>query len=140
MSNFIELSDYLFKIRENRLEEVIDDNEAIVNDAEQEAIATIDDALHKDYDTDAIFLATGDDRSKTVLKWAKHIVLYNIFERVPDNLVPERIVKNYDDTMKTLDEIAKGNRSVKLPRKLDEEGDKKTHFRSGGATARPQGY
>jgi phage gp36-like protein len=140
MSNFIEKEDYDFHIRTNRLDEILDQDDSILHEAELSAIATVEDALHRFYDSDAIFATTGNDRPKSVMRWVINLVMYHIYERVADNLVPERIVKNYNDTLALLEDVATGKRSVKLQRIASAETAPNTQFRGGGQKARPSGY
>lgn len=136
MSDFITKDDYKHSIRTYRLDQLLDDDDDVLTPAEDEAEAIIIDALYKSYNTEHILTQTGDDRAKNVLKWMKCLVLYAIYQRVPDELVPERVVKDYDDTMRTLNNIAAGKMSVNLPRRVDVESKQVTKFRYGSVSAR----
>ena len=94
---------------------------------------TIDslDALFSRYDVTAIFEKTGTDRPKQVLRWAISLVLYFIYERVPDRVVPARVIKNYDDTLSYLLEIEDAKKSIDLPRVVNQTGDSPSKFRFG---------
>jgi len=124
MSGFISKDDYKYQIRTERLDQILEatdeDEDALLEEAEDEAIAVIRDYLISKYDVDLIFSSSGDSRPKNVLRWAKTLVIYYIYERIPDEMVPERVVKNYDDTLETLENIARGDMNVDLP-KLSEQ-------------------
>ncbi|WP_420582076.1 phage protein Gp36 family protein [Reichenbachiella sp.] len=140
MSTFITRTDYKSKIHSDHLGDILDDEDFtaddILDEAEEHAIAIIKDALKGTYDLDTIFDAADDARPKNVVRWATTIVLYILYERIPDDLVPDRIVKNYNDTMDLLDDISDGKRKVDLPVLEDENGDIATKFRWGSQEAR----
>ena len=119
MAAFITKSDYYYTIKQNRLDQVLDGDDALLDDAEETAIVVVKDSLSLYYDTDAIFATTGDARPRQVLRWVKDLALYFIYERIEDELVPERIVKNYNDTLGTLEKIEDGKKQVDLPRLID---------------------
>lgn len=138
MSNFITLSDYKSQIRDNQLQMIIDADDTILDSVENTAIAIVKDALHLYYDTDMIFATTDSNRPAQVVRWCVVLAAYFLHERIPDKLVPDRIVKNYDQVMDTLTMIADKKLSVDLPVKKDDELKPLSKFRWGGNTQRDQ--
>lgn len=136
MSTFITKADYLLHITDQRINQIIEDTDAILDDAEDTAIAVVKDALKARYDVDTIFAAVGAARAKNVMLWVKRLAIYYIYDRIPDDLVPERVVKNYNETMDHLEAISDGKRSVDLPILIDEDGNKSTKLRWGSQDAR----
>jgi hypothetical protein len=132
------------QIKSERLTQVIDEDTTILDDAEASAIAVVTDALHSQYDTDAIFATTGDERPAQVLRWVRNIMLYDISGRLPEKMVSERVIKNYDDTIAVLTDIEDGKKSTSLPRQevTDTEGvtSQRTKFRWGSNTPRTHDY
>lgn len=125
--------DLIDKIREYRLDQITDGDDELVNNAMATAESMISNYLHgPGYDTVAIM----SGRDLTVLNWAKYIALYQLYERIPDEQVPERVVKNYDDTLSSLRQASDGRLSLNLPRRYTPEGKKKTKFRWGGTPRR----
>lgn len=121
---FITQADYYHKIKERHLLQIIEDDTDILTDAEATAMAVLESKLFQRYDVDEVFAQENDNRSRVVLRWLTCLVLYYIYERIDDDMIPERVVKNYDDCMTELDEIQKGNMAVKLPPlEVDEDGD-----------------
>lgn len=121
---FITQTDYRHKIKERHLLEIIEDDEDILTDAEATAMAVLESKLFQRYDVDEVFAQVDDARSRVVMRWAICLVLYYIYERIDDDLIPERVVKNYDDCMNELDEISGGKQAVKLPPlEIDADGD-----------------
>lgn len=139
MSNYITKQDYITNIRDARLDEIIDLDDTLLDLAEVAAEAQVRDLLYQRYDTGIIFSKTGDARHMQVVEWMKHIVLYKIYERIDDELLPDRIVKNYDDTMGHLEKLNEGKRTADLPRREEADGKKATKFRWGSDTMRSHG-
>lgn len=115
MSTYITSDDYSPYIRDSRLTQLIDATPGLLDEVEGTAIAVVADALYSRYDTDTIFAATGTDRHPQVVRWVLVIALYYLHERLPDRLIPERVVKNYDDVMRYLTDIEDGKKSTNLP-------------------------
>lgn len=135
MSTYIEQADYLPFITDKRLTQVIQDTPALLDDAELTAITVVKDALHANYDIDDIFSKTGPDRHKQVVRWCITLVLYYLFERVPEAVTPQRILNNYEATLETLSNVEGGKISVDLPRVVVDDV-KKTNFRWGSQPPR----
>jgi len=138
---FIKPEDYNTKIRSKQLDQIIQGNDSIKLDAENVAIATVRDALYPYYDTQQIFIndagiSEEDLRHQQVVRWVMNLIMYYLYERIPDKLVPDRIIKNYDDTMSLLMDISDGKKSVDLPRLTDSEGSTITKFRWGSQEQR----
>lgn len=138
MSNWITSADYLQKITNDRLQQIIEGNTDRLDEAETTAVAVVKDALFQWYDTDAIFATTGSDRPAQVVRWCVNLALFYLYERVPDKLVPERVVQNYEQTLATLQDIEDGKKSVDLQKKTDDDGENVNKFRWGSQTARTQ--
>lgn len=136
MSNFISKPDYYIGKRQTLIDQITDDDDTILDDAEQWAIDTVRDHLFQHFDVDTIFEQEAEDRNTRVVKWCIDLVLYRIYDRVDDDFVPESVVKNYDETMAKLEAIAGGNMPVDLPRLTDEDDVPKTKFQSGGEESR----
>jgi hypothetical protein len=136
MSSFVTKDDYKPHIRDNRLEQLIDQDDMILDQAEEDAIQIVKDALVATYDLDAIFSQTGADRKRNVLRWGLYLAVYFLYERIPDAMVPERVIKNYDDTREILHDIADGKRSVDLPKQTQASREPTTKFRWGALPPR----
>lgn len=135
MSAFITAADYKPYIRDTNLSRLIEDDTAILDDAESIAIATVRDALAPEYDVDDIFALTGTDRPKQVVRWCVVLSLYYLYERLPATLMPERVRDNYQEVGAWLKDIEDAKKPVNLPRKTkaDGSGNPITKFRSGSA-------
>ncbi len=133
---FITSSDYKVRVRDKQLEMITNEDSAILATAESTAMAIIKDALKSRFDIEYIFARTGSARDAQVVRWMITLVMYFIYERVPDKLTPKRIIKNYDDTMLILLDVADGKKSLDLKRVVDEEDKPVTKFRWGSQPRR----
>lgn len=61
------------------------------------------------------FEKTGLNRNFQILNWCLDIALYLIYQRIVDYEVPQKVIKNYDDTLEILEKVANGKLSVNLP-------------------------
>lgn len=129
-------------IKQNRLADLLDDvdtPEEIFAEAAEEAQGIVADHLDR-YDMDAEYAKEGNARNRSVLYYCKNLCLYILYNRIPDDDVPERVIKNHDDTIDTLREISKGKMNINLPTgDTDGDGDddlNKTKFRYGGNAPR----
>lgn len=143
MSSFLTKADYRSAIRSYRFDQLLADDdhtpEYIMDDAEGEAVATVRDALHTYYDVNALFAARGDARHKSVVHWVRCLALYYIFRRLPDDLVPERVIKDYDHCLERLDALAAGRRGADLPAREPGGDTAPTKSRWGSRPARSHG-
>ncbi len=112
---YVEQIDFSPFIKETRLVQMLDGDTQALPLAVEIAIGVVNDALYSRYDTVTIFAKTGSDRDKQVVRWVIVLSLYYLYERLPDKLVPERIVKNYDDTIALLTDIEDAKKSTNLP-------------------------
>lgn len=98
-------------------------NNTIVDNIIAESIDLMSSYLYKYYDTDAIFSAVGDDRSKIILKYLKDIVIHEIYI-IRTKTMNEVAKMRYDEAMLWLEKMAKGEIEANLPRKeIDTDGD-----------------
>lgn len=133
-------------IRDHRLEHILDhedDNNSVdaFQQATNESIALIKDYLFN-FQIEEELQKTGDDRHFSIVFYIKNICLYIIYKRIEDYEVPDRVIKDYEETIATLDEIAKGKLPISLPLKgEDTDGDGeidsvRTKFRWGSERKR----
>ncbi len=103
--------------------EVIDlitnNDDSIVIEIIEESIDLMKSYLFRYYDTDLIFAAENEDRSKIVLKYLKDIVIHEIYIRRTKR-INEVAKLRYEEAMIWLEKVAKGKIDVDLPRKKNE--------------------
>jgi hypothetical protein len=78
---------------------------------------------------------TGSSRHQALLGWMLYLSVYFLYERIPDSELPDRVVKNYDDTMEMLRQIARGKTPTTLT-PVTVDGKAKRTFRMGSNTPR----
>lgn len=123
--------DYKNSIKDYRLQQIIDNDTTKLDFATDIAVSTVKDYLNDLYRTDIIFSKTGAQRDSNVVRWTLMLAIYYLYDRIEDNLVPERIIKNHDDTIAHLKLIALGKINANLPKKTAPDGKPKTRFRWG---------
>lgn len=102
---------------------IINNDDTIVDDIIAESIDVMSTYLYERYVTDVIFTQTGNNRSKTLLKHLKGIVIYEIYTRRTKTM-NEVAQHRYDEAMSWLEKVAKGEIKPPLPiRMIDTNGD-----------------
>ena len=146
MVTYLKQVDLQSSIRDHRLEHILDNTDSnnttdAFELASSEAQSVVRDYLIK-YAIDDELEKTLNDRHKSVVFYIKNICLYILYERIEDDDVPDRIIKNYDDTIETLRDISKGKLTIGLPlAQIDTDGDgtpdaHRTKFRWGSEPKR----
>ncbi len=121
---------------------VTNGDDTIITTVIEESIDDMKGYLNANFDAVAIFNTTGDDRNKTVLKYLKKIVIYELYKR-KGNLLDDDTITSYDDAMAWLKNVAKGiisphNLPAKSPGENSTSGDGFIKF--GSNTKYPTGY
>jgi hypothetical protein len=129
---WIPKDEYKTLITDARLTQIIGNDETLIEEAESYAKAVVKDSLFSRYDIDAVYNANANDYP-VVKRWIMYIVLYQLWQRVPDKQIPDRVLKNYEDTQDRLTEIEDGKASFFLPQlqTTDTPSTKVTKFRWG---------
>lgn len=89
------------------------------------------------YDIAPELAKTGSDRNGLLLKYAKDIATYELYQRIDDYQIPEKAIKNYNDAVDALEKIAQGKVPLSLP--LKDAGDGGTGTGGEGENASLQG-
>ena len=98
---------------------VTNGDDEIITDVIAESIDEMKGYLGVYYDTEAIFSAVDNDRNKTVLKYLKKIVVYELYKR-KENLLDDDTISSYDEAKDWLEKVARGILSATLPVKNDD--------------------
>lgn len=108
----VEIIDLITNSDDTTVDEIIEDN-----------IDVMKTYLFKKYDTDAIFSATGNARSKVIRKHLKSLVVADLYE-IRQKPLSEASEKKYDEAMRWLESMLKSNMEADLPTKqIDTDGD-----------------
>lgn len=125
-------------IKDTRLSQMLETQTAILDHAEAIAITEVKDALYSRYDNTKIFDNTLSDQYPQVKRWVVTLMLYFLHRRLPDQIVPPSVIKDYDDVREYLKDISDAKVSIDLPHlpKSEKDPDNATKFRWGSNTPR----
>lgn len=113
---YIQKSDYKGRISTALLDIIVSEDEtAILTEASKTAEDTLKSTAGVLYNIDDEFTKTGTNRNGFILSMALSIALYNLYQITDDYEVPQKVIKNYDDTMHDLTKIANGKMNLNLP-------------------------
>lgn len=118
---------------------VTNGDDAIITTVIDESIDEMKGYLAVNYDAEAIFTATDAVRNKTVLKYLKKIVIYELYKR-KSNLLDDDTITSYDDAMNWLKNVAKGMVSADLPTRSTDTTDGDGFIKFGGNTRYPSHF
>ena len=136
MSTFLNYDDYKTRVTPRILDLLTGDADQLIDVAESEAAQTITDRLGERFDLTAEFAKTGSSRNRSLMRWAITIAIYIIYARVPDEQIPERVIKDYDDTIRELELLQQGKLGCSLKRLTDSGGEIISRFRMGNNNPR----
>lgn len=103
---FLTKDDFLSIIRENVLDDITEFNDDKITTGIEEAVSVMEGYLASRYDTDAIFLATGEDRNKSIVMYCKDIVLYNLHSNISPRKIPKLRYDRYNAAMDWLEKVS----------------------------------
>lgn len=128
--NFLSPDDYKTKISLDLLAQLTENDPNIIDDAERDAAELINDRIGDKYRVVQELQTAGEARNRTLVRWMRDIAVYFLYARTHDDNQPERVIKDYDDTIKELDKIAIGKYSCNLSR-VQVDGNIRTGIRMG---------
>lgn len=112
MAAFITKEDYDSTLHAEILDALTRNDETIIEQCENDAIAEMKGYLSARYDVDAIFAKTGNDRNALVLMYAKDIAVYHMF-CVHNPYKMSGVRKDrYERAMEWLKGVAQGNLQI----------------------------
>ncbi len=95
---------------------VTNGDDSIITEVIEETIDEMKGYIAVNYNAEAVFNAIDNDRNKTVLKYLKKIVVYELYKR-KSNLLDDDTISSWEDAMNWLEKIAKGLIDASLPSK-----------------------
>lgn len=133
---FLTITDFQSHLGSDILSQIINSNNDLLDNAELQAIGIVKDTIGGIYDLDAELLLTGTNRHQPLVLWMLTLAAYQLYRQIPDDEVPPRIVKDYDDIMETLKMIGRGKYPTSLTAKSNDDGTTKRVFRMKSNTPR----
>lgn len=136
--DFLTKEDFYSRISERLLAQITSDDNDKLDAAVSMAISKVRDRLDGKYNTALELGKSGDARNGSLVGWVLSISLYLVYGGVPDEEIPARVIKDYDDALEELGKINEGKLSCNLVRvtKDDSEGGIVTRIRIGSNKAR----
>jgi phage gp36-like protein len=131
MSAFLNISDFQTRLSDRVINLLTDDLDSKLDIASNEATGIIRDRLYDKYQIDGEFSKTGTNRNAMLVRYALSLAIYSLYSRVPDEEIPERVVKDYDDAMSDLKLIAQGKLSTTITLNTDSDGETVSRIRVG---------
>ena len=90
------------------------------------------DPLRGKFDIDGMLAKVGADRHPVMIRMLVHITAYYLYNTVPDDDIPQRIIDNWKKELAFIKDLASGKASSTLDVLVDETtGEKVTTFRWG---------
>ena len=117
---FLELDD-LKGIRFNKtLQDYIDIDSYNFDMDEQVVIGLLKTYLSRTYDLDGELAKTGNNRNSLIIKIMSDILIYNLYQKLASNEIPEHIMNSYNDVMTLLDNGQKRIITLDIEQKLED--------------------
>ena len=66
-----------------------------------------------------------------LVRYSLSIAVYGLYSKIPDEEIPERVVKDYDDAMEDIRLISQGKLRSTLPLNTDSDGNTTVKIRMG---------
>jgi len=129
--SFISTDDYRPFIQDNILQQVIQSDTTILQQAQLMAQAEMSSYLKTRFDTAAIFAATGQQRNQAVVMYFMDITLYHLHSRVSPRNISKLRADRYQAAMEWLKMAAYGDIQPDLPLKTDEFGKADNRLKYG---------
>ncbi len=121
--SFINDQDYSVVVGEAALRTISQASATTRTTAEAEAIEEIAAYLRPRYDTEAIFAAVGEQRSRLIIMYACDIALYHMAAALPQKMGADIRKERYERAIKWLEGVQAGKIIPDLPVATDNEGN-----------------
>lgn len=109
MSTYITKDDYKPHIRNNRLDAIVELDDAKLDTTEKRAIKVMKSHLSSRFDVAAIFNQTGLNRDEAILGYCLDICIYYLYRMANPRKVPSYRKEAYDEAMLWLDGVKDGS-------------------------------
>lgn len=129
---FVTATDYKVVIGAAALAVVTQTDQANRENAEKEAVEEISGYLRPQYDCEAIFSATGDDRNSQMVMFTCDIALYHMTASTSRGMGSDVRKERYERAIKWLESVQAGKIRPELPTATNEQGEEivRTHYGS----------
>lgn len=128
---YLNTTDYLLQISDVNIQQIINSNEAVRDQANLLAVAEARSYLIQKYDIDLELAKNGSDRDAQMLSTIIDIALFHLHSRIAPRNIPELRQMRYDNAIMWLNQCAKGEVTPALEKINPLQG---TRIRFGGNT------
>jgi len=128
---FLTKTDIEQRLTDNILSQITGNDDSLLDNAEATAIGTVTDMLNGLYDIQTELCKSGADRHINLKTWLVSLSVYHLYSHIPDNEVPERVLKDYDDTLNILSKLAQGKLPTTLKPQFNDDETTKRVVRYG---------
>jgi hypothetical protein len=134
---YLQKADYKSRIQTSLLDVIIkevltDTGEDILQTVSKIAEDTLEAKCGVLYDIMPEFAKQGLQRNYMIFSLALDIAVYELYQRIDDEQIPEKAIKNYNDAFVKLDKISNGKSPLKLPPKPIDPEDGGSSGEEGG--------
>lgn len=126
---FLKPADFLVFITESAFQKLLRNNDSKLTDSELLAYGYIAEKLSARFRISDEIARQGEARNLSLVRWMSSLAIYFLYQSVPDEEIPERVVKNHDDVCREVERTAAGKDNCTLQPVLDHTGKPKTAFR-----------
>jgi IS30 family transposase len=123
---FLEDADYEDIINNEELATITNGDVNIRRKAEKKAISKISHLLSRQFDTEAIFSETGQNRDVTIVEYTIYFTLYILFTRIAKEKVPDDRYEQYKEAREFFEMLATDKINSNLARKTTVLGNEES--------------
>jgi phage gp36-like protein len=120
---FLTLDDFESQIRNDKLVILVDNDMSNLDPLEAAAMKEMENYLRQRFDVAQIWSKTGADRDPVLLLYMVDILLYHLYSRINPVKIPELRIHRYENAMRFLKAVAKGEITPNLPEPVDTADD-----------------
>lgn len=131
MGVFLQQADYGPLISDIVLQQVIENNPALLDEAEHMAQSEMESYLASRFDVAGIFSQTGNDRHRAIIMYMVDITLYHLHSRVSPRNISQLRAERYRQAIGWLRMCAFGELSPNLPLRSSPDGKPEDRLRWG---------
>lgn len=125
---FLETEDYLVFLSATAFAKLTRDGSKL-DECERNAYGYINEKLCSRFRIAEEMAKRGGSRNASLVRWMSVLSVYYLYQSAPDDEIPERIVKNYDDVLKEIGRVASGIDNTTLAPVTSDDGKPKTAFK-----------
>lgn len=132
---FINKTDLTRYLELETIDQLTDGTDSIVDEAILDAEERIKEKISPRFDMTTELAKTGTDRNRSLMKHCISLAIFNLFQRVHIDVLPEGRENAYAEAEKWLDDVYMGKVNVELAT-VDETNEKGWPIRWGSQTKR----